>query len=706
MRLQQKLVVPVVVLLLAMIIVGQWVVIPMVEQQAIKNRTADLQRNLRLLSTAIRPIILSNDYGELYGVLDRSLEDYPYWYSLEFIDDAGLKLYPLDAVDNHPQDFQTISHQMMLNEKPLGVLTLKVNIRAQVQEQFKSIKRSLNLILAIFVLFTVSILYMQSRSLVRPVKRLNDAVKAVSKGDMSTQINITSKDEIGELVDSFNKMQSQLAAHDEELRKLVLVQEVARKAQDHFISGGGIRWSVQTLLEQILAITESHSGFVVEYRSEYAEPIVPLVKSNDYIKINDLTPDGRKELDQQKVLDELLDCSAKKQTPSINNQIQHCGTLEQCITHGRFLNIMTMPLIAREKVVGLVMVCNSPNAYSHRSYLELRDLLQAIGNLIEAQEQRNKLIASEERYRNVVDNAVNGIVTIDEDGIVVSFNRAAERILGYPSSQIIGENIKRMVPADVESYHDELVKKAVRSNKKSILSGDREVMARHQNGNEIPIQISITKIHTEQGYEFIAIFTDISERRKRETEIRQAHKELSLLNQKLERLSRVDGLTGIANRRCFDESLEAEIARCRRSKTPISLILCDIDYFKKFNDHYGHPAGDSCLSQVALVLQSCFMRAGEVVARYGGEEFAVVLPTITDEQCRNLCNTLQARIAEMGIPHEQSDVSKYVTLSVGVATVIPDEQCNSESLVTLADTALYQAKETGRNRCAFYQPEK
>lgn len=178
-------------------------------------------------------------------------------------------------------------------------------------------------------------------------------------------------------------------------------------------------------------------------------------------------------------------------------------------------------------------------------------------------------------------------------------------------------------------------------------------------------------------------------------EIDKAEKDL--LNQYLERLSREDALTGLANRRYFDECLNREWSRCMREQKPLSVILLDIDYFKQYNDRYGHQAGDHCLIQVARALKKEASRPAELVGRYGGEEFILLYPNINAEQIKNTLIRIQERLLELEIPHEASKVTHYVTASLGAATAIPMRSLNPEKLVSAADQMLYKSKENGRN---------
>jgi diguanylate cyclase (GGDEF)-like protein len=181
-------------------------------------------------------------------------------------------------------------------------------------------------------------------------------------------------------------------------------------------------------------------------------------------------------------------------------------------------------------------------------------------------------------------------------------------------------------------------------------------------------------------------------------ELTDVRRELEEKNRQLERLSTHDALTGIPNRRRFDATLEQEWRRATREASPLSLALCDIDYFKGYNDTYGHQEGDECLARVARALAETFRRPGDLVARYGGEEFVSVLPGTTQKGAAVLAERMRAAVEALQIPHRSSPLGSVVTISVGVATVVPPPGSEPESLVDLADRALYAAKQKGRNR--------
>lgn len=175
-------------------------------------------------------------------------------------------------------------------------------------------------------------------------------------------------------------------------------------------------------------------------------------------------------------------------------------------------------------------------------------------------------------------------------------------------------------------------------------------------------------------------------------------RELERLARKLERLTNLDGLTGIANRRCFDDTLVKEWVRNGRDDVPLGLLMIDIDHFKRYNDALGHVDGDACLCAVSEAIQSAVHRPGDVVARYGGEEFAVILPNTDYDGAKAVADTIHANLIRQAIDHPNSGVACVVTVSIGVASGIPTCDTTPEHLLDAADKALYQAKQSGRNR--------
>lgn len=209
--------------------------------------------------------------------------------------------------------------------------------------------------------------------------------------------------------------------------------------------------------------------------------------------------------------------------------------------------------------------------------------------------------------------------------------------------------------------------------------------------------IQATPIESSNGERFCLIqVNDISLAVRKERLLREQA-------EKLRGLAYIDSLTGIPNRRRMDEYLADEYRRAARSNESISVIMADIDYFKQYNDKYGHQAGDFCLQRVANAIKANLRRPADLVARYGGEEFVIVLPDTHMDGAVALADDIRKNVESLSIPHETSDVTGCVTLSLGVSSILPNLQHPENTLLSQADGALYQAKQKGRNRVTVYR---
>jgi diguanylate cyclase (GGDEF)-like protein/PAS domain S-box-containing protein len=305
--------------------------------------------------------------------------------------------------------------------------------------------------------------------------------------------------------------------------------------------------------------------------------------------------------------------------------------------------------------------------------------------------------------------AVDAIISINDKGLIKTFNPAAEKLFGYSLNEVIGQNVSILMPKPYSHEHDSYIEKYKETRVKKIIGMGREVVAKHKDGNVFPIRLSVGEAEVDGELIFVGIIHDISEFKQQEQELKehrdhlqtlveQRTSELSLVNEKLRELANIDSLTNLPNRRFFDETLQKEIQRASRHKHPMSLLMCDIDFFKQYNDTYGHITGDECLVSVAECLEDSFKRASDFPARYGGEEFAVILPHTDDEDALSLSESFQKNLKALAIEHRSSDISEYVTISIGLVTVLPDQMTNANTIIKTADEALYKAKRNGRNR--------
>lgn len=196
---------------------------------------------------------------------------------------------------------------------------------------------------------------------------------------------------------------------------------------------------------------------------------------------------------------------------------------------------------------------------------------------------------------------------------------------------------------------------------------------------------------------------EMESRRERERELLVMSRKLAAANQILQRLSLLDGLTGIPNRRRFDEVIAHEWKQAMRSKQPLSMVMIDIDHFKAFNDHYGHLTGDDCLRKVALAMSGILKRPTDFLARYGGEEFAAILPMTASDGAGAIAESMRTGVVDLAIPHDHSSAASWITISMGVTTLVPRRGMTPAMLISAADQALYEAKAGGRNRIVVKQ---
>jgi len=330
---------------------------------------------------------------------------------------------------------------------------------------------------------------------------------------------------------------------------------------------------------------------------------------------------------------------------------------------------------------------------------ELAELKEEFGDLStiyeEALARTNTLTLEAEIARlefEQVFNAVgDAIWVIDNEYTVLLINTAFLDIIGLKQkSAAIGKKCHELLPSAQCNTSDCPLKQILRGKKRIELDADLEI----KEGTIVPFLITSTPLYGLSG-DIIGIveqYKDITERRVYENELEKA-------NLELKRLATIDGLTGLSNRRSFDEKLKHEWMRMRREQQPLALILCDIDYFKLYNDCYGHQQGDTCLKEVAAAMSACLKRPADMAARYGGEEFGIILPNTPAEGAFHVAETMRSAISHLKLQHARSEVSDTVSLSFGLSAIIPATDTSGiEKLIQTADKALYASKESGRNR--------
>ena len=318
------------------------------------------------------------------------------------------------------------------------------------------------------------------------------------------------------------------------------------------------------------------------------------------------------------------------------------------------------------------------------------------------------LLESEEKYRSLVENISIGIYreTGDAKSFIKYANPALLKMLGYESMDEL-----LTIPASTTFWSQEEFAVVSELVEQEGMVKNREIRLRRKDGTALWCSMTALKHYNHQTDTFCidSMIEDITERKMANEKLRQAHaelerkvaertRELTVLNRELCQISLQDGLTCVANRRYFDEFLERECLGAKREQTSIALILLDVDFFKLYNDTYGHVAGDDCLRQIANALGEGAKRGTDLVARYGGEEFAVILPDTDQAGAVKVGERILTRVRELAIQHEMSPVAEFVTVSLGIVVATPRADLTPEKMILAADQALYQAKHLGRNQ--------
>lgn len=302
---------------------------------------------------------------------------------------------------------------------------------------------------------------------------------------------------------------------------------------------------------------------------------------------------------------------------------------------------------------------------------------------------------------NLMEHLVVPTFVIDAECRVIIWNRACERMTGVAAKEVVGTgdhwqafyDQPRLCLADVlaKGMGADLDKLYAFHTEPSEFGHGMKAenwCVMPKVGERLYLAIDAGPIYADDG-QLVAVVETLRDM----TDYKNAQVALQMQ-------ATMDGLTGIANRRSFDEKLETEWSRAQRSGQPLSLILADVDHFKRYNDHYGHQGGDACLKAVANILRREIFRPADLVARYGGEEFAIILPGTDLQGARTVAERLRSDMERSALPHVASEVAPWVTMSIGVASVVPGRETPSACLISAADRALYQAKGNGRNRVA------
>ncbi|PZO44099.1 MAG: PleD protein [Pseudanabaena frigida] len=330
-------------------------------------------------------------------------------------------------------------------------------------------------------------------------------------------------------------------------------------------------------------------------------------------------------------------------------------------------------------------------------------LKQAMENL-EAKviERTVELQLSQSQIDGFFSSAPIGMGIVDRNLRYVRVNQVLSEINGKPIEDHLGRTLREILPdlsPHLEGYFYEVLETG-----KPLLNRENSSNRLSKTGEEQTWLASFFPIFDINDVPFCVGFVvvDISDRKKAEADLKRAESILRKANLELEKLVNIDGLTQVANRRCFDQRLELEWERLCREQQPLSLLLFDIDYFKRYNDCYGHQLGDDCLTAIAQTAKQVLFRPADLVARYGGEEFAVILPNTDLDGAFTVAEQIREAILDLHIPHQNSDITDIVTISLGVTSLLPNFTQNQSVLIKQADMALYRAKQQGRNQTVIF----
>lgn len=308
-----------------------------------------------------------------------------------------------------------------------------------------------------------------------------------------------------------------------------------------------------------------------------------------------------------------------------------------------------------------------------------------------------RIVHSSYIYHHIIENMHDGVLTVDHSGTITTYNQAAEKILSMNKKDVLGKKFSDIFVHYPEN--DDFIQVVLDAVYESTMSHHK--ICNYFTGEDTKtlfVTTSFLKIKDSDECDTLGVavvFSDITELQ----ELRNAGVAMSKikhLNKQLERLSYLDDLTGLPNRRYFNDIYRKEWRRAVRESDDLSLIMLDIDFFKQLNDTYGHQAGDECLAAIAQVLNKHMQRPGDMVSRYGGDEFTIILPRTDQQAAKRIAENLRLAVMELQISNPASPHG-IVTISLGLADEKPSQTSHPDSLLKAADEALYRGKSKGRN---------
>jgi len=713
MSLRLKLLLPFVILFIGLFVHSNYVLVPHYVEQQRDKQIALEQSYVELLAAALLPDLIESDLEDIHLTLDAVAKAHSHW-SIKLVNAEKLRLYPVfETPEQGVSTLYSITKPISLYDQVFAELQLKVDLSITAQKDKAFINNLKNYALGILVLLFALVSLFLDSLIRKPMTRMASFANSIAKGNYQTPLPFSSMDEMGMLGSSLDSMRQKINERDIAMNQHVKVQEAIRFVQNKYISDQDTVRVFIELQRRILDLTECETGVIVELRYDkkqcpylhaltldestevYYGDEIPLSASTGNYELHPVDSlFGKVMLSGKPTVDQGPEISIAQLGFPLSNEIA-------------IRNFMGLPLYSGSQLVGIQCLINQKCDFQLALFDDLQVLTQTVAQLIIAYRERVNLADKEIRLRQIIDHAQEGIISTDEAGAITSFNAAAERIFGYKEHQMIGHSVNSLVPEDDFQQQLKRFSHFFAPDREVVQSeADLEMVGLHKNGKTIPLEVSITRVISEAGLQYTGIMRDITERKQHEKQLSLAYEQLQEAHEQLEVQSHTDALTGLANRRFLDLSLQAEWeAASQHIDRPMSIILCDIDFFKKFNDNHGHLEGDECLKRIAAELAASFSDKDALVARYGGEEFLIMLPNTPVDIAVEKSEKMRQRIWALNYPHESSEIADRLTISVGVNTTQPSAATELTQAIERADTALYRAKAAGRNQVLHYKPD-
>lgn len=445
-----------------------------------------------------------------------------------------------------------------------------------------------------------------------------------------------------------------------------------------------------TFLKAAQKITSSPFGFLVQH-GEQGWRVAAMQQENASDGAEKLLPSQD---DEQFDIDGIWKRVVKSGDPIALSSADARGVYHSLPSGApRIESLLAVPLRKELKTSGFIVLANNREGYALMDQTDVQDLSKAFIEALKRRQSQRKQFEIENRFSLALASANEGLWDYSPQTDQIYFSARWFGMLDYSAEEF---------PQSIETWHtlshpDDLP--VLERSMRSLCCGDEEtfnieirMLAQSGKWRWFQVRGQVTARDADAGVtRIIGSLIDISKYKHVEVALQKANDELL-------RLAALDDLTQIANRRRFDDRLTQEWRRALRDKTSLAVIICDIDFFKNYNDSYGHLRGDDTLYAVAQAIQATLKRPMDLVARYGGEEFAVILPATDAEGAERVALQIKTAVEELQIVHKSSRTSKYITLSFGAAAVVPSNDFSSKRLIETADKALYRAKAKGRNR--------